>query len=44
MRLYQILFPLTATAFLLLPLLEGTFRQVVYSLVFLVFSVTSSLM
>lgn len=31
MRLYQILFPLTATAFLLLPLLEGTFRQVVYS-------------
>lgn len=44
MRLYQILFPLTATAFLLLPLLEGTFRQVVHSLVFLVFSVTSSLM
>lgn len=44
MRLYQILFPLTATAFLLLPLLEGTFRQVVYSLVFLVFSITSSLM
>ena len=44
MRLYQILFPLTATAFLLLPLLEGTFHQVVRSLVFLVFSVTSSLM
>lgn len=44
MRLYQILFPLTATAFLLLPLLEGGFRQVVLSLVFLVFSVTSSLM
>lgn len=44
MRLYQILFPLTATAFLLLPLLEGAFRQVVLSLVFLVFSVTSSLM
>ncbi len=44
MRLYQILFPLTATAFLLLPLLEGTFHQVVRSLMFLVFSVTSSLM
>ncbi len=44
MRLYQILFPLTATAFLLLPLLEGGFRQLVLSLVFLVFSVTSSLM
>lgn len=44
MRLYQILFPLTATAFLMLPLLEGAFRQVVLSLVFLVFSVTSSLM
>lgn len=43
-RLYQILFPLTATAFLLIPLLEGSFRQVVVSLVFLVFSVTSSLM
>ncbi|BAK45696.1 response regulator transcription factor [Eggerthella sp. YY7918] len=44
MRLYQILFPLTATAFLLLPLLEGGFRQVVLSLVFSIFSVTSSLM
>lgn len=44
MRLYQILFPLTATAFLLLPLLDGTFHQLVRSLVFLVFSVTSSLM
>lgn len=44
MRLYQILFPLTATAFLLMPLLQGAFRQVVCSLVFLVFSVTSSLM
>lgn len=44
MRLYQILFPLTATAFLLLPLLDGTFHQMVRSLVFLVFSVTSSLM
>ena len=44
MRLYQILFPLTATAFLLLPLLEGAFRQIVLSFVFLVFSVTSSLM
>lgn len=43
-RLYHILFPLTATAFLLLPLLEGSFRQVVVSFVFLVFSVTSSLM
>lgn len=44
MRLYQILFPLTATAFLLLPLLEGSFRQIVLSLVFVVFSITSSLM
>lgn len=43
-RLYQILFPLTATAFLLIPLLEGSFRQIVVSLVFLVFSITSSLM
>lgn len=43
-RLYQILFPLTATAFLVLPLLEGSFRQIVLSLVFLVFSITCSLM
>ncbi len=43
-RLYKILFPLTATAFLFLPFLDGTFRQFVTSFVFVVFSVTASLM
>ena len=43
-RLYQIIFPLTATIYLLLPLFDGTFRQGFVLLVFVVFSVTSSLM
>lgn len=43
-RLYQIVFPLTATIYLLLPLLDGTFRQWFVLLVFVAFSVTSSLM
>lgn len=43
-RLYQIVFPLTATIYLLLPLFDSTFRQWVVLLVFVVFSVTSSLM
>ena len=43
-RLYQIVFPLTATIYLLLPLLDGTFRQWFVLLVYVVFSVTSSLM
>ena len=43
-RLYQIIFPLTATIYLLLPLLDGAFRQGFVLLVFVAFSVTSSLM
>ncbi|MEC4176775.1 helix-turn-helix transcriptional regulator [Adlercreutzia sp. R7] len=43
-RLYQIVFPLTATIYLLLPLLDSTFHQWLVLLVFAVFSVTSSLM
>lgn len=43
-RLYHIVFPLTATIYLLLPLFDSTFRQGFVLLVFAVFSVTSSLM
>lgn len=43
-KIYQVLFPLTATAFLLLPLFEGAFRNLFVSFEFLVFSITSSLM
>lgn len=44
MKLYLVMFPLTATAFLLLPLLDGSFRTLFVSFVFLVFSITSSFM
>lgn len=44
LRLYQILFPLTATAFLMFPLFEGPLREIVTSLMFVVFSISSSLM
>lgn len=43
-KLYLVLFPLTATAFLLLPLFEGVFKDVLISFEFLVFSITSSFM
>lgn len=43
-RIYQFIFPLTATMFLLLPLLDGMFRQTVTHIVFGVFSIMSSLM
>lgn len=43
-KLYLVLFPLTATAFLLLPLFEGSMRYAFVSFEFLVFSITSSLM
>ncbi len=43
-RLYKVLFPLTATAFLFLPFLNGAFEQLVVSFVFIVFSIASLLM
>ena len=44
MKLYLVMFPLTATAFLLLPLFGGSFQAFFVSFVFWVFSMTSSFM
>lgn len=43
-RLYQVVFPLTATIFLLLPLFDGQFRHLLVLVAFVVFSIVSSLM
>lgn len=43
-RVYQVMFPITATVYLLLPFLGGTYVNVFVSAVFLVFSIASSLM